>query len=245
MGGAQNIQESQKTEGDRVWDGEHFGPNGTIAVAFKKYELAFRNADYSTHTKGSAETKKEIALASMNYAMTLYSAVGNCVVRIKKFDFYFLFVLADILWSLKNVVSHIVQEKMYEKFDASQKEAFMAYLLVCRFISPFSGYRKLAIKLGEEVLNQMHVSQKISLADYVIRLLVMARLSRLWFYKERRECKDFVFIAINYSHSSLFSGDNIDWRTVNRLARLVGDEEMKKYSASLADSKDVMIKSEM
>lgn len=234
MNEIESIQEPQKTEGDRVWNAEHFGPNGTIAVAFYEYERAVYNESCE------AASDEDVALASMNYAMTLYSAIGNCLARIKKFQLEYLLVLSIILFSLRKVVSHIVQWEMYEQFDASQKEAFMAYLLVCRFMSPFSGYRKLAIKLGEEVLFRNASAPRIT------QLLVRARLSKLWFYPKKKECREIVLKYLNDAKEfSKLDFSGIDWRTVNRLARLIGDKEMKEYSASLANSQDVMIKSGM
>lgn len=233
----QSIQELQKTEGDRVWGGEHFGPNGTIAVAFYEYERAVYNESCE------AASEEDVAFASMNYAMTLYSAIGNCVAHIKKFKVQYLADLLDILWCLRKVVSHIVQWKMYEQFDASQKEAFMAYLLVARFVTPFSffDYRKMAIKLGDDIISEDNCS-------HATCLLTLARLSRMWFYKKAKEYREVVVNAIILNEEGKVKQVEdgwIDWKTINRLARLIGDKEMKEYSAPLADSQDVMIKSKM
>ena len=235
MSNAQSNQDGSeiKTEGERVWDGEHFEPNGTIAVAYQKYHRAVFDE----------VTDKEIALASMNYAMTLYSAIGNCVARIKKFDFFYFAVFLNILWDLKDVVSHIVQEKMYEHFDSSQKEAFMAYLLMSRAMSPFSffSYRKLAIELGEDVLSDDYCSH----STY---LLAMARISQLSFYAEAKNYREVVWANVSPMENGeviAIKEGWIDWKTVNRLARIIGDKEAVKFSAPLACSEDVMIKSGM
>lgn len=221
------VHEGYDEIGKKIWNGEYFGPDGAVALAHKAYigSFSLRNSE------------KERANLALMYACTLYSTIGNCVAQVKKFRLEFLLVGAEIFWCLRGVIARIVQEKIHENFDASQKEVLIAYLLICKVVSPFSGYRNLAIKLGENVISEDNCSH----ATY---LLTMARLSRLWFYPKAEEYREYVLSNLRIAKRQVESGW-IDWRTVNRLARLIGDEEIKNYSAPLADSKDVMVKSGM
>lgn len=210
----------------KIWAGEYFGPDGAVSLAGKKYigSFSLRNSD------------KERAGLALMYACTLYSAIGNCVAQVKKFRLEFLLIGVELLWHLNKVISRILYETTYMDFNASQKEVFMAYLLICRWINPFSffSYRNRAIKIGKDIISEDNCSH----STY---FLVMARLSKLWFYSKRKACKKSVSLSI---HNPIIQIE-LGWKTINRLARLIGDKEIKEYSAPLTDSKDVMIKSGM
>lgn len=239
----EGVHAGHKEIADEIWAGEYFGPDGAVALAGKAYigSVSLRNTD------------KERANLALMYASTLYSAIGNCVAQVKKFRFEFLSIVdflligIELLWHLNKVISRILYEMMYIDFDASQKQALMAYLLICRWVHPFGGYRKMAIKIGEDVRRDYDMKDKKlgekMLSDYpsehLAYLFVIARLSRLFFYPQRKLLRGIVLWNIRSKIQQIKFG----WRNINSLARLIGDKEMKEYSAPLADSKDVMIKS--
>lgn len=207
--------------GDKVWAAGYLGPNGAMALSRKNYENSFG--------KISDEDRSS---AAMEYACVLFSFFGYCVAQVKQRHPSYMIFGAISFFSLNLVVSRILYEMMYIDFNASQKEALMAHLLLCRFFFAFVDYRKMAIKMGEDVLDDAEASISTS-------YLVRARLYRLWFHRDRKINKELVRVAI---YDSTYQKE-FGWRTVSRLARMIGDDGMAKYSAHLADSQDVIIKS--
>ncbi len=216
----------------KIWNAEHFGRAGTIALAFRNYELSLKKSEL------------ERSLATLEYACALYSAIGNCFAQLKKFHLVYFFIGIYYLLELDTVVFEIIDDKMHKNFNASQKEALMAYMLMCRFTSPFSGYRKMVIKLGKEIISSFNPTGLLSELNEIIDptfYLVCGRLSRLCSHPASALYESLVSRAIHYEEIRKY----LDWRTVNRLARLIGDKKMVQKSALLADSQDVLIKSGM
>lgn len=116
--------------------GEYFGQYGARALAYQEYKLSlFHN------------NQEEINSATLIYASILYDTFMYCVEQVKQFHLLYLVLGVIILWQLNEVLDNIICLKMYEQAKVSQKETLIKSLLLCCYLSPFSGYGKLAIKI--------------------------------------------------------------------------------------------------
>lgn len=210
--------------GRKIWAGCYFDKNGAINSFFKVYKESLW------------ENEKTASFATLMFASTLYSAFVHCVARVKYFQLRYFFLGIKTLLKLNVVLRIILEHKMYKNFNSSQQEVLIAVLLLCHYLSPFSGYRKMAIKLGETILLEKDHS-------LMTHLLIKARLSRLWFYEKRKDYKAEVSKSINNLEGVLYYQEEIDWRTIHRLSRLIRDKAIIMVFAMKANSDDVNLKS--
>ena len=208
----------------KIWAGKYFSKDGAVKLAFKVYEESFWESD------------KKTSSSALMFASTLYGAFVHCIAQLQHLQLRYLFLGIKTLRQLNLVLEVILEQRMYKNFNSSQQEVLLAILLLCHYTSPFYGYRKMAIKLGEMLLHEKD-------ANLMTHLLIKARFSRLWFYKKGEEYKLEVSKSINNLEGTLYYQENIDWRTIHRLSRLTQNKQMIMVSAMKANSDDVNIKS--
>jgi histone H3/H4 len=206
---------SQKYLSEKIWAGEYLGRFGALAIAEDRYDESGRN-------------KEE----TFNYVMTLYSAIGNFVAQLKKFRFWFVPFLLFAVFNFRRVMNEILYKKYHEDATPERKEVLMAYLLLLNKMSISSKYVLMAMEIGEELIFDEDVSQSVF-------LLAVARLHTLKKANTRSVFKKIVHSEIRQESTQ----KDVGWKTINRLARLIGDNEMIAKSASLAESQDVLVKS--
>ena len=205
---------SQKYLSDKIWAGEYLGQFGALGIA---------QDNYDDSGCGKEET--------FTYVMTLYSAIGNFVSQLKRFRFWFVPFLLSAIFDFRRIMNEILDKRFYEGSTPERKEAFVAYLLFLDKVSFSSKYKSMAIEIGLEVfLDELTPPPSF--------LLVVARLSSV------SEDLGYSFKKIALSEiRNENTQKEVGWRTICRVARLIGDREMIAKSAPLADSQDVLLKS--
>ncbi len=233
-----SVHEGKPALQAKHWRGEYFGSNGAIEDSLRAYNRA--NMDYIRCYDD--EHKKEYLKALMGYLSTLYSALHHSICQVMKFKLTYVQYVFEIIDELNDNLMFALEHR--EALDAGQKEVLMAVLLSMRFVPPFpEGYRKLAIELGKEIVTG-YVSGRMSGRGEVFistYLLACARLSRVLKGHEARAYRDNVLTYINIRNIQRKLG----WKTINRLARMVGDKKLVHESAILDGSPDIKLKSGM
>lgn len=234
-----SVHEESRELQDKHWQGQYFGLGGVIEDSRKKYDLAC--AAYARHFYDEVR-RKECTKATIGYLSTLYSAFNHSARQALKGKFEHFRHLLETLDELDEILAEAIFLYNDKELNAGEKEVLMAVLLVVRFARPLSGYRALAIKLGEEIVSEYEVKGDaeggVALSTY---LLAMARLSRLFGCDGAGEFRDIVREYITDKEHQ----QHLGWKTINRLARLVGDKEMVKLSARMDGSPDILLKSGM
>lgn len=233
--GVHSVHEGNKGLQDKHWQGQYFGPAGAVIDSKRAYEHAY--GVYAIY--GTSACKQEYLQALMAYLSTLYSAINHALRQIAKFKLLYVSHFLDVYDELRIVFREVMKRR--EELDAGQKEVLMAVLLVMRIVYPFSGYRVLAITIGENILGDYweSVGKPSGAIAFSTYMLVKARLSRISRYRLADSYRCQVKDAIGMETVQRELG----WKTINRLARLIGDEEMVKHSAKMDGSPDIKLKS--
>jgi hypothetical protein len=239
-----------KVSQDRHWQGQYFGRDGEIEASCHKYNLACEA--YLEHFDDE-EHKKNCTKATMGYLSTLYSALNHSLRQVLRGRMGYVQYLVEVLDDLDEILKEAINLYRQKELDAGEKEVLMAVLLTMRFIHPFSGYRALAISLGEEILvefassrieiskeHHARVSNRVMVARSTY-LLACARLSRAL---KRSEGEVYRLNVLTFIHDKEIQHE-LGWKTINRLARLIGDKELVAHSAKMDGSPDILLKSGM
>lgn len=219
------------------WQGLYFGSKGVVLQHRRLYEYA--NTQYVAFSLRPARTqeregllREQWARAQMTYISTLYAAMNHSIKLIAKRQLSYVPKAIERFKEMSRLSQVAMQAPARRLLTPDDKEVLMAVYLRRHLLNPFGGHRQVAITLGWEVLKDEKATKSTT-------LLANARFARLWFYPERKNCRRMVAAEIRERDVQ----KELGWKTVNRLARLIRDQEMIHTSAILDGSPDIKLKS--
>jgi hypothetical protein len=209
--------QKDKAHANQHWEAKYEGTDETVACARSKYE-------------SSVGLSKEYLPAAVTYLSTLISAVNSNLAQVAFGKVWRLGVVASLWIDLKILLAKILDEHDFQKkLSPTEKDVVMTALLMTR------QNQKLSIALGCSILNAGES------ASATIKLLATAKLSRIKMLSKSRQI-DYHERVMEAIHDKSLQ-KTLGWKTVNRLARLVGDEDMVWHSAKKDGSRDLRLKS--
>lgn len=231
---------------DKHWQGKYFGPCGVIAEQREKYNtanIAYTVCLYEETPSGNLEMlHSEMLRAAMSYTSTLFSSVTHAIKQVMKGRLKYVSLGYVAYKDMAKLVEEITDTRLLrpnvDRLSPSEQEVLMAVLMFKGIVTFHNHWNQAqAIMIGQKVLDNDN-------APAASVLLVKARLSTFWFwseisYEERSAHRVDISLAIYDEHVQ----KSLGWKTINRLARLIGDKKMKHFSAQQDGSPDIMLKS--